>query len=160
MRWAFQMTVFAALILLFALQIPRQALFFRPVNPPAIHPFAAFVDMDDATYDRVMRRVRLADWSQPFRNWRDGLLDQMAGMSTLEDVPPPPAALSLAGTFAPAPAPRPSALSPLRPSLLPPSLAAPPLAPLPADDVKNVPAVRRMDELMDLDSIETLKERK
>ena len=42
MRWAFQMVAFALLLLFFALQIPKSALFFHPCRPSAAQPSVAF----------------------------------------------------------------------------------------------------------------------
>ena len=38
MRWVIQITVFALLLLFFALQIPKSALFFHPRHPVAVRP--------------------------------------------------------------------------------------------------------------------------
>ena len=122
MRWVIQIAVLALLLLFFALQIPKSALFFHPRHPVSVRPSVAFVELGDATYARVMRQQRSTD--------------------------------GRARTPAPAGAP----LQPLPPSLKPPSLAAPPLVPLRADSSRT--ATKVDDDLLDLESLETLKERK
>ena len=159
MRWVVQIAIFALLLLFFALQIPKSALFFRPRRPVPVRPSVAFVELGDATYARVMRHLRSTDGTRPFRNWSEGLpMDSDVGVQALEEALPLPEPLPLANGRAQTPAPEGTPLQPLRPSLKPPTLAAPPLVPLRADT--NRTATKVDDELLDLESLETLKERK
>ena len=159
MRWVVQIAIFALLLLFFALQIPKSALFFRPRRPVPVRPSVAFVELGDATYARVMRHLRSTDGTRPFRNWSEGLpMDSDVGVQALEEALPLPEPLPLANGRAQTPAPEGTPLQPLRPSLKPPTLAAPPLVPLRADT--NRTATKVDDDLLDLESLETLKERK
>ena len=159
MRWAIQITVFALLLLFFALQIPKSALFFHPRRPVAVRPSVAFVELGDATYARVMRQLRSTDGTRPFRNWSEGMpMDSDVGVQALEEALPPPEPLPLTHGRARTPAPGGTPFQPLHPSLKPPTLAAPPLVPLRADS--NRTATKVDDDLLDLESLETLKERK
>ena len=159
MRWTIQITVFALLLLFFALQIPKSALFFHPRCPVSVRPAVAFVELGDATYARVMRQLRSTDGTRPFRNWSEGLpMDSDLGVQALEEALPLPEPLPLAHGRARTPAPGGMPLQPLQPSLKPPTLAAPPLVSLRAD--ANRTATKVDDELLDLESLETLKERK
>ena len=159
MRWVIQIAVFALLLLFFALQIPKSALFFHPRRPVAVRPSVAFVELGDATYARVMRQLRSTDGTRPFRNWSEGMpMDSDVGVQALEEALPPPEPLPLTHGRARTPAPGGTPLQPLHPSLKPPTLAAPPLVPLRADT--NRTATKVDDELLDLESLETLKERK
>ena len=159
MRWVIQIAVFALLLLFFALQIPKSALFFYPRRPVAVRPSVAFVELGDATYARVMRQLRSTDGTRPFRNWGEGLpMDSDFGVQALEEALPLPEPLPLAHGRARTPAPGGMPLQPLQPSLKPPTLAAPPLVSLRAD--ANRTATKVDDELLDLESLETLKERK
>ena len=159
MRWTIQITVFALLLLFFALQIPKSALFFLPRCPVSVRPAVAFVELGDATYARVMRQLRSTDGTRPFRNWSEGLpMDSDLGVQALEEALPLPEPLPLTHGPARTPAPEGTPLQPLQPSLKPPTLAAPPLGPLRADS--NRTATKVDDELLDLESLETRKERK
>ena len=159
MRWAFQMAVFVLLILFFALQIPRAALSFRPRHVAAVPPAVALVELDGATYARVMRQVRTADGARSLRTWNGGtLMDADVGVGALEEPLPLPEPLPLARARARTAAPQGTPLPSLRPSLTPPSLAASPLTPLRGAPLR--PAEKADDELLDLESFETLKERK
>ena len=159
MRWALQMAVFVLLILFFALQIPSAALFFRPRRMAAVQPSVAFVELDGATYASVMRQVRTADGARSLRNWNGGaLMDSDVGVGALEAPLPLPEPLPLARARTRTTAPQGTSLPPFRPSLAPPSLAAPPLEPMRGDPIR--PAAKADDELLDLDVFETLKERK
>ena len=159
MRWVVQITIFALLLLFFALQIPKSALFFRPRRPVPVRPSVAFVELGDATYARVMRHLRSTDGTRPFRNWSEGLpMDSDVGVQALEEALPLPEPLPLANGRAQTPAPEGTPLQPLRPSLKPPTLAAPPLVPLRAGSTRA--AAKAHDDLLDLESLETLKERK
>ncbi len=152
------MVVFALLVLLFALQIPGSSIFFRPVRQAPAAPRTAFVTLSDAAYSKVMRQLRTADWSKPFRHGSDSALDQGPGVAGLDETLPPAEGLPLAEGFTPAPAPGVQPLPQLRPSLKPPSLAAPmrTASPPPA----KAPDPGRKDaELLDLEAFETLKER-
>lgn len=158
MRWVFQIAVLALLLLFFALQIPKSALFFHPRHPVSVRPSVAFVELGDATYARVMRQQRSTDGTRPFRNWSEGLpMDSDLGVQALEETLPLPEPLPLANGRARTPAPEGAPLQPLHPSLKPPSLAAPPLVPLRADSSRT--ATKVDDDLLDLESLETLKER-
>ena len=159
MRWTIQITVFALLLLFFALQIPKSALFFHPRCPVSVRLAVAFVELGDATYARVMRQLRSTDGTRPFRNWSEGLpMDSDLGVQALEEPLPLPEPLPLTHGRARTPAPGGMPLQPLQPSLKPPTLAAPPLVPLRADI--NRTATKVDDDLLDLESLETLKERK
>ena len=159
MRWVIQITVFALLLLFFALQIPKSALFFHPRRPRPVRPSVAFVELGDATYARVMRQLRSTDGTRPFRNWSEGLpMDSDLDVQALEDSLPLPEPLPLAKGRARTPAPAGTPLQPLHPSLKPPTLAAPPLVPLRVDPSRTSTKVN--DDLLDLESFETLKERK
>ena len=159
MRWVVQITIFALLLLFFALQIPKSALFFHPHCPAPVRPSVAFVELGDATYARVMRQLRSTDGTRPFRNWSEGMpMDSDVGVQALEEALPPPEPLPLTHGRARTPAPGGTPLQPLHPSLKPPSLAAPPLVPLRADSSRT--ATKVDDDLLDLESLETLKERK
>ena len=154
MRWVIQITVFALLLLFFALQIPKSALFFHLCRPRTVRPSVAFVELGDATYARVMRQLRSTDGTRPFRNLNDGLpMDSDLDVQALEVALPLPEPLPLAKGRARTPAPEGTPLQPLHPSLKPPSLAAPPLVPLRADSSRTATKV-------DDESFETLKERK
>ena len=159
MRWALQMTAFALLLTMFALQIPRSAIFFRPSSPAPRAPKAALVILSDAAYAKVMRRMRTADWSKPFLRGSGSSLDQGPDVSGLEETLPPPEGLPFASWFTPAPAPGLVPLPRMRPPLQPPSLAAP--CDGPTSPYRSTPPAFRPDpELLDLESFETLKERK
>ena len=85
-------------------------------------------------------------------------MDSDLGVQALEEALPLPEPLPLTHGRARTPAPEGAPLQPLHPSLKPPSLAASPLVPLRADS--NRTATKVDDDLLDLESLETLKERK
>ncbi len=158
-RWGVQMAVLAALIVVFGLQIPRSALFFRPAKSAPTVAHAAFVTLDDAAYLRLMRQVRTTEWSGGSLNWNAGAMSLGAGSIALEDEPPPPG-LPLPESFAHARMPSSPALAPPVPSLQPPTLSLPQLPPIPAaKQPSGQKPEKRGDSLLDIDSFESLKER-
>ena len=141
------MAILAALIAVFGLQIPRKALFFRPAKVVPAVARAAFVTLDDAAYIRLMRQVRTAELSAMPQGWNEGSVSLGAGMVALEDKVPLPPELHLPDAFA-------YAHVPLPPSL---SLSLPPLT------AKKFPAhesEKKADPLLDIESFESIKERK
>ncbi|MBR4652434.1 MAG: hypothetical protein IKO72_03670 [Kiritimatiellae bacterium] len=161
MRWFLQLAVFALLLLLFALQFPRSALFFRPVRVPPIVPSVSLVTLDAAAYARIMRMAH-SDLDNPFQAWQDGAMDSGAGMFAIHETLPPPAALPLPVDFARSSLP--PAMPPARlvMPLKPPTLAAPPSAPPPAQPPAAKPPtepVRPAADLLNLDDFDTLRER-
>ena len=158
-RWYVQMAVLAALIVVFGMQIPRSALFFKPVKALPAPAHAAFVTLDDAAYVKLMRRVGTAESSVGSRNWNEGPMSMKVGPVVLEDELQPPPELHLPESFTHAPAYSPSVLSMPSPSLKPPSLSLPPLPPVPAAAPSARKPEKKADPLLDIDSFESLKER-
>ena len=158
MRWALQMAVLTLLILFFVLQIPRRALFFRPRRMEEPRPAVAFVELDGATYARVMRQMRMADGPGTFRRRSDALAGGGDDLPALEENFSAPDPLPLEESFGRTPAPaavsRPMPLPPLRP----PSLAAPDI-PATAPGAARPSAAPTAIELLDLEGFETLKEK-
>ncbi len=154
------MAVLAALIVVFGLQIPRSAIFFKPVKiaPAAAH--AEFVTLDDAAYVRLMRQVRTAEWSGASRNWNEGTMSLAVGPVALEDELPPAPELHLPETFTHVAMPPPPVSAPPAPSLQPPSLSLPQQPPIPATEPPADKTGQQADPLLDIDSFESLKERK
>ena len=161
MRCVLQMAVLAGLIIVFAMQIPRSALFFRPADTRPFEPHAAFVELDDNAYANMMRRIRTADWPGASRGWSEGSMSLGADVIAQEDAPPPPEELELPETFTRPRLPVETALSIQLSSLKPKSFAMPAPSPIPsavpADEAKTR---KPAQELMDLDAFESLKERK
>lgn len=110
-------TLFTAMLVL---QLPRKAIF--PPSPPesAVEPFASFVELDEAAYAAVLRRVRMS-WEMRARTQMSGGESRTAAFDF--DAPePPPLSLGMGAEFsadyrAPRIAPPPPA------PLLPPTLA-------------------------------------
>ena len=154
------MAVLATLIMVFALQIPKSALFFRPVTASPVVPHAAFVTLDDAAYASLMRQVRTADWPSASCNWHEGTMSP-AGEFVFEELPPLPRELALPEGFTRLRVPAVPQTPHFRPSLQPPSLAAESPPPLPAAVDPPVQAKGEQEaELLDLENYESLKERK
>lgn len=155
-----QMIVLAALIAIFAMQIPMSALFFRPVPVKEVVPGAAFVTLDDAAYARLMRQVRTVDWLGASRSWNEGRMSIGTESFVLDDslrfVPDLPLPDSFTARFIPEPA----VLPQLRPSLKPASLAMPSLPPIKVGESVPPASEKRLDPLLDIDSFDSLKERK
>ena len=158
-RWYVQMAVLAALIVVFGMQIPRSALFFKPVKTAPASTHAAFVTLDDATYVKLMRQVRTADLSVGARNWNEGSMSLRSGPVALEDELPPPPELHLPESFTRAPEFSSPVLAMPPPSLQPPTLSLPQLPPIPAAAPSARKPEKRTDPLLDIDSFESLKER-
>ena len=102
------------------LQLPRKAIFPPTPTESAVEPFASFVELDDAAYAAVLRRVRMS-WEMRARMQLSGGESRTAAFDFDEPAPPP---LSLGGGAefstdyrAPCPAP------PVPAPLLPPTLA-------------------------------------
>lgn len=108
------------------LQIPRKALFFRPVRVDPAEPFVSFVSLGDDAYERLVRNIRMA-WQMRGRPIAGGIVDSRTDAFDFSSPLPPPAYLPLRGVAASVPVPTASP-SPL-PDLLPPSLGrdAPPV---------------------------------
>ena len=158
-RWSCQMMVFALLVFFCSTQIPVASLFFRPRRILPRPPSVSFIELDGSAYSRVMRNVRMADASRPFSRWNDGMaMDHGIGANALDYSEPPPDPLPLSKAFSPMSAPAMSPLPSFAASLMPPTLAAPPLLPHSAE-TRDVPQKRMRDELLDLDGFETLKEK-
>ncbi len=159
MRWFVQMAVLAALVATFALQIPKSALFFKPVAMKTAAPRAAFVTMSDAAYARLMRQIRTVNWPGATRGWNDGTMSLGAGAFVLDDSPHPVPELPLPKAFTgqrdPVNVELPRLTSPLQPA----SLAMPPSPPTPAKPAAAPADEKRPDALLDLDNFESLKER-
>lgn len=105
-----------------ALQIPRKALFFRPVAPVPVSTFASFVDFDEKAYAKVMQQVRMS-WQM--RSQGSARTESPLAVLDLAEEPPRPEPLALPPSFfagQSAVAPR---LDGTRALLRPPSLAAP-----------------------------------
>ncbi|MCQ2393176.1 MAG: hypothetical protein MJ249_02720 [Kiritimatiellae bacterium] len=125
-----------------ALQIPRKALFFRPVEVPQTVPYASFVEFDAATYQALMQKVRMS-WQM--RAQGSGARTEIPlGVLDRVETPPMPEPLALPKSFFAVP--RASELSVARASLRPPTLAHPP------EDVELPPPV-------DVDAANQLRER-
>lgn len=105
-----------------ALQIPRKALFFAPVETPRVEPFASFVVFDPATAATVMQKVRMS-WQM--RGQGDGALTEVP-LGVLDQIAevPPPEPLALPPAFFVAPG-VPSVAPRATDALLPPTLAVP-----------------------------------
>ena len=153
------MAVLAALIVVFGMQIPRSAIFFKPVKTASASAHAAFVTLDDATYVKLMRQVRTAELSVGSRNWNEGSMSLRSGPVALEDELPPPPELHLPESFTHAPVTSSSVLAIPVPSLQPPTLSLPHLPPIPAVAPSAQKPEKKVDPLLDIDSFESLKER-
>ena len=153
------MAILAALIAVFGLQIPRKALFFRPAKVVPAVARAAFVTLDDAAYIRLMRQVRTAELSAMPQGWNEGSVSLGAGMVALEDKAPLPPELHLPDAFAYAHVPLPPSLSLPLPPLQPPSLSLS-LPPLTAKKFPAHESEKKADPLLDIESFESIKERK
>ena len=162
MKWAVQMAAMAAIVIAFAMQIPKSALFFRPVEVKEADsaPCAAFVTIDDAAYARLMRKVRTAGWPDAMRGWNEGSVSLGTWSLLMDDPPPPVPALPIPKAFTASPAPVQARLPPLRPPLKPPSLAMSPMPPLVQKAAAAPADEKRPADLLDLDGFESLKERK
>ena len=153
------MAVLAALIVVFGMQIPRSALFFKPVKIAPASAHAAFVTLDDAAYVKLMRQVRTAELSVGSRNWNEGSMSLRSGPVALEDELPPPPELRLPESFTHASVSSSSVLAIPVPSLQPPTLSLPHLPPIPAAEPSAQKPEKKADPLLDIDSFESLKER-
>ena len=101
------------------LQIPRKALFFRPVSVDPVEPFVSFISLDDAAYARLVRRIRMA-WQMRGRSFAGGIADSRTDAFDFASPLPPPAYLPLRNVAVSASVPAAPAARP--PALLPPSL--------------------------------------
>lgn len=126
-----------------ALQIPRKALFFRPVKLERSVPYASFVEFGESEYAAIMQKVRMS-WQ--VRSHGAGAYAESPIGALDPDDEPPPAPLEMPKSFfarrplAPPPAPRVSLAPPTRASAHElPQLAAPD---------ESVEARRRRDELL------------
>ena len=159
MRWTIQIALLAGLFAFCLMQLPVGALFFSPRTVSPTAPVgAAFVELDEAVYQQMLRQAHELGWSRRAQSW----MDEKGGGAearVLDDSVQPPEPLPLPAAFRrtmpvlTAPPSRPPVAS-LRPE----SLAAPELTALPASAV--APADVVVDDMLDLDSYETLQERK
>ena len=159
MRWTVQIAALVGLVAVFALQIPKSAIFFRPVATKESAPCAAFVTLDDAAYARLIRKVRAVNWPGSARGWKGGTMSLGTESFVLDDSPHPAPGLPLPADFTDSRMSVDVRLRQLKPSLQPASLAMPLLPPIPAGSVPPVEK-KRLDALLDIDSFESLKERK
>lgn len=158
MRWTVQIALLAGLFAFCLLQIPVRALFFTPrAASPTVPVGAAFVELNEAVYRQMLRQAHELGWSRRAQGW----MDEKGGaeVRVLDDPMQSPDPLPLPSAFR-----RtmpvllaPSASSPIA-SLRPESLAAPELTVLPASAA--APAEVGVDDMLDLDSYESLQERK
>lgn len=139
-----------SLTVLLVLQIPRKALSFRPGTPVRTVPFASFVEYDAASYDALMRKVRMS-WQVRAQG-----IDPRAGnhVEALggDDEPPLPGRLGLPkGFFAVRGGAGAESPAAQKDPLLPPSVAdaAPPRPVLSAPDDADVARALR-EELLTL----------
>ena len=107
------------------LQIPRKALFFKPVNFESSEPFVSFVSFGDEEYAQLVRNIRMAWQMRPIHG---DTADSSADTLDFTESLPPPEYLPLRNVSETAPPPafkvRPSSLMP--PSL---GLEVPPARP-------------------------------
>ena len=101
------------------LQIPRKALFFRPIPVDPVEPFVSFVSLDDDAYARLVRRIRMA-WQMRGHSLADGVADSRTDAFDFSSPLPPPVYLPLRAVAASAPVP--TVFAPPLQALLPPSL--------------------------------------
>ncbi len=126
------------------LQIPRKALFFHPVSFSPPEPFVSFVELDDAAYARLVRRIRMA-WQIRSRPIVGAIAAGRTDNSGFSVSLPPPAYLPRRGVTTALTLPPVSAALP--PALLPPSfgLEMPP-APSVAPSLDRDPDLLAMPE--------------
>ena len=159
MRWTVQIALLAGLFAFCLLQMPVGALFFTPRTASStVSVGAAFVELDEAIYQQMLRQAHELGWARRAQSW----MDEKGGGAearVLDDPMQPPDPLPLPAAFRrtmpvlSAPSSRPPVAS-LRPA----SLAAPELTVLPASAA--APAGVVMDDILDLNSYESLQERK
>lgn len=145
-----QPIVVLAFACVLALQIPRRALFFKPVRTPEVQPFASFVFYAPEAYGKLMQKVRMSWQVRTPIDADENLVEPMPW----SELPAPPAPLAVDTRFLTQTGAAPSA-KPVRPALLPPSLAAPALTPLPRTRANDDPALVRTtrdlaDELLQI----------
>jgi len=142
MRFLLQLTLCAVLFVLLAAQMPARALFFRPHDASVRAPAASFVELDEAAYDALVARTRMA-WQMADRR-RVGASDVSGadGLPTPAVAIPAPLAHGAFRTVLPSAADgfRPSDLRPAAPRIAEPAFAADP-------DVPASPAFSRADML-------------
>lgn len=128
-----------------ALQIPRKALFFRPVALERTAPFASFREFSAAEYAAIMQKVRMS-W-QMRSHGAGAHAESQIGVLDMGEDSPPPEPLELPGSFFA----RRAIEQPAAPSV---SLAPPSLAPavelpqLVPQDVATEAARRFRDQLL------------
>ena len=112
------------------LQIPRKALFFKPVNFESAEPFVSFVSFGDEEYSQLVRNIRMAWQMRPIHG---DTADSSADTLDFTESLPPPEYLPLRNLSETASPPafnvRSSSLMPsslgLKVHAVPPSAAAP-----------------------------------
>ncbi len=115
---AWPLMAVVALATTLTLQIPRKALFFKPVERVSSRPFASFVSYDAAAYASVVQKARMS-WQ--VRGARGRTFESHVDAFDLAEDLPPPKALRLPEEFLNARAP--GAADGVPVPLLPPSVA-------------------------------------
>ncbi len=115
---AWPLMAVVALTTTLALQIPRKALFFKPVAVDSPKPFASFVSYDAAAYETVVQKARMS-WQ--VRGARGRTFEShVDAFDFVEDIPPLKS-LGLPAEFVSARPPGSEAATPV--PLLPPTMA-------------------------------------
>lgn len=141
-----------ALSAVLALQIPRKALFFTPVAPAEVKPFASFVTYDDEAYASILQKTRMS-WQVrgAMGRTRESHVDAFDFIEELPAMQP----LGLPHEFERIEAPTFVTSSPM--PLLPPSFAdANELVPIAVSPEGDIGKYRRSAELLEIpESIKT-----
>lgn len=153
MRLSVQIALLGASAALVMAQVPGRVFRFSPKSPTELVPGASLVELDDATFTRLRRRV-LASSAQSLR-WSEGATDREIGAFALEETLPPPSPLPLNEGFARTVFTGEGVAVSLRKPIKPASFAAPEMTTLPPSAADPV---RSAADLLDLDSYSSLKD--
>lgn len=160
MKIILQIAALIALTVVFASQLPRRALFFKPRAEKALVPSAAFVTLSDATYREALARARATAWSRRSTKWTEGAEDVEKAFFSAEEVLSPPEPLPLPDVFQT----RSVGLAGYQPiyepaTLCPVSFAAPAPTALPPMAARPATTDRIAPEADDLDSYQTFNQK-
>ncbi len=152
MRLSLQIALLCASVALVGAQIPRRAFGFRARPAPRSVPGAALLELDEATFTLLRRRV-LASSLQAASSWNEGATDREIGAFALEETLPPPALLAVDEGYQRAELSFGGDVAPARVPIKPASLAAGALdgLPPPASEPR-----RPQSDLLDLGAYQSL----
>ena len=160
MKMVLQIAALIVLTVLFAVQLPRRALFFKPRAEKALVPSAAFVSLSDATYREALIRARATAWSRRSAKWAEGGEDVEKAFFSAEETLTPLEPLPLPDVFQRRsadlvgyqPIYEPVTLSPV-------SFAAPAPMALPPLPTRPAAVARPTPEADDLDNYQTFNQK-